>query len=111
MFLTVMTNRLYLKNVNLKILPNQITAIVGKSGSGKTTLISLMTGLYQGENGNIRLNGVNIKELSEKSIRSYISVVSQQHFLFNASILDNFKYVNPDITLSEVKENMPSSVR
>lgn len=93
-----------LKNVNLKILPNQITAIVGKSGSGKTTLISLMTGLYQGENGNIRLNGVNIKELSEKSIRSYISVVSQQHFLFNASILDNFKYVNPDITLSEVKE-------
>lgn len=93
-----------LKNVNLKILPNQITAIVGKSGSGKTTLISLMTGLYQEKNGNIRLNGVNIKELSEKSIRSYISVVSQQHFLFNASILDNFKYVNPDITLSEIKE-------
>lgn len=98
------SNELILEDINLKIKSGQITAIVGKSGSGKSTLLNLIMGLYRENTGTIELNGVDIKKMSEKSIRDYISVVNQQHFLFNASIMDNFRYLNPEITLEEVKD-------
>lgn len=98
------SDKLILKDINLEIVKGQITAIVGESGSGKSTLINLMMRLYKENNGTIKLNGIDIKNLTEKSIRDYISVVSQQHFLFNASIWDNFRYINPDITLEEIKD-------
>lgn len=91
------------ENLNLSIPANKMTAITGKSGSGKTTIFDLILGLYRTEEGEIRINGIPIKELSEKSLRKYVSIVSQQHFLFNTSILQNFKYVKPGISLGEVK--------
>ena len=94
---------LTLDNLSLDIKPNQKTAIVGRSGNGKTTIFNLLLRYFDITNGEVLIDGVDIKDLTEESLRKTISCVRQNPFLFNMSILENFKIVKPDITLKEVK--------
>ncbi len=95
---------LTLDNLSLNIKTNQKTAIVGRSGNGKTTIFNLLLRYFDVTSGKVLIDGVDIKDLTEKSLRKTISCVRQNPFLFNMSIFENFKIVKPDITLKEVKE-------
>ena len=95
---------LTLDNLSLIIKTNQKTAIVGRSGNGKTTIFNLLLRYFDVTCGEVLIDGVDIKDLTEESLRKTISCVRQNPFLFNMSIFENFKIVKPDITLKEVKE-------
>ncbi len=92
-----------LKDFNLKIDTNKKIAIVGRSGNGKSTLFNLLLRYFDVTKGSIKIDGVNIKDLSEEELRKNISIIRQSPFLFNMSIFDNFKLVRDDITLDEVR--------
>ena len=93
-----------LKNFNLTIEPNKKVAIVGRSGNGKSTIFNLLLRYFDSTEGDIFVDGNNIKDLTEKSLRSNISIIRQTPFLFNLSIMDNFRIVKKNITLKEVRE-------
>ena len=93
-----------LRNLSLKIEPNKKIAIVGRSGNGKSTLFNLLLRYFDSTKGEILIDGINIKDLTEESLRNNISIIRQSPFLFNMSILDNFRLVKEDVTLEEIKE-------
>ncbi len=95
---------LILKGLSMKLKPNKKIAIVGRSGQGKSTLFNLLLRYFDCTTGSITLNGIDIKDVSEDSLRENISVIRQTPYLFNSSIFDNFKVVKEDITLEEVRE-------
>ena len=86
------------KNLNFKIEPNKMIAIVGKSGEGKSTILKLISKGYSVNSGKILIDNYNINDLSEKTIKNSISVVSQSPYIFNLSIKDNIKLANPTAT-------------
>lgn len=93
-----------LKKFNLTIEPNKKVAIVGKSGQGKSTLFNLITRIFDVKSGQITIDGINIKDLDEKTLREQISIIRQEPFIFNRSIKDNFKLIDPNIKMSEIKK-------
>ena len=93
-----------LTGLSLNIEPNKKTAVVGRSGNGKSTIFNLLLRYFDATKGEILIDNVNIKDLSEDSLRKNISVIRQMPFLFNLTIMDNFKLVKPDITLDEVRD-------
>lgn len=93
-----------LKDFSVSFAPNKKIAVVGKSGQGKSTLFNLITRIFDATSGNIYLDDVNLKDLSEESLRRNISIIRQEPFLFNRTIKENFIIVKPDITLSEIKK-------
>ena len=92
-----------INDLNLNLVPNKKIAIVGKSGNGKSTIFNLILRYFDVTKGKILLDGVDIKSLTEYSLRNNISIIRQTPFLFNMSILDNFKLVKEDVTLEEVR--------
>lgn len=97
-------NNPVLKNMSFKVKTNQTVAFVGKSGVGKTTIFSLLCKLYNVDSGNILIDGININELDEESIRNNITIISQSPYIFNLSIRDNFKLVKKNVTDEEMIE-------
>ena len=93
-----------IKNLSFKVKANQTVAFVGKSGAGKTTIFSLLCKLYSINQGEIKIDGVNINELDEESIRNNITIISQNPYIFNMSVKDNLKLVKENITDEEIKE-------
>ena len=93
-----------LENFNLKLEPNKKIAIVGRSGQGKSTLFNLLTRIFDTKKGTIKIDGINIKDLTEDSLRKEISIIRQEPFIFNRSIKDNFKLINPKIKLDEIRK-------
>lgn len=93
-----------LTGLNLQLLPNKKIAIVGKSGNGKSTIFNLLLRYFDATSGEILIDGINIKDLTEKSLRRNISIIRQAPFLFNLSIIDNFRLVKKDVTLKEVRK-------
>lgn len=93
-----------LNGLNLKVVPNKKIAIVGKSGNGKSTIFNLLLRYFDSTTGEILIDGINIKDLTEKSLRENISIIRQAPFLFNLTILENFKLVKPNVTLKEVRK-------
>ncbi len=93
-----------LKNFNLKIEPNKKIAIVGKSGQGKSTLFNLITRIFDINKGKITIDGINIKDIDEESLRNNVSIIRQEPFIFNKTIMENFKLVNENITFDEVRK-------
>lgn len=94
---------LTLNGLSLKIEPNKKVAIVGKSGNGKSTIFNLLLRYFDSTDGSITIDGIDIKDLTEKSLRENISIIRQSPFLFNLSIIDNFRLINSDVTLEEVR--------
>lgn len=93
-----------LKEFNLKIEPNKKIAIVGASGQGKSTLFNLITRIFDPTSGEITLDGINIKDLTEDNLRKHISVIRQEPFVFNRTIKENFELIDNNITLSKIRE-------
>lgn len=92
-----------LNNLNLQINPHKKIAIVGKSGNGKSTIFNLLLRYFDPTEGEITLDGINIKDITKESLRDNISIIRQSPFLFNLSILDNFKLVKPDATIETIR--------
>lgn len=93
-----------LKGLDLTIEPNKKIAIVGRSGNGKSTIFNLLLRYFDSTKGKIMIDDIDIKDLTEESLRNNISIIRQSPFLFNLTILENFKLVKEDVTLEEVRE-------
>ena len=93
-----------LKNVNLNVKAGENVAIVGHSGGGKTTLLNLIPRFYDIDSGEIFIDDINIKDVTLKSLRENIGVVSQDVYLFSGSVYDNIAYGKPGATKEEVIE-------
>lgn len=93
-----------LKHFTANFEPNKKIAVVGKSGQGKTTIFNLITRIFDVDEGSIYIDGINIKNIDEASFRKNISIIRQEPFIFNRTILENFKILKPNITLKEVKK-------
>lgn len=98
-------NKLFEK-FNLKIPSGKTVALVGHSGCGKSSLIKLLYRLYDLKNGKILIDGKNIKEFNQESLRSEMSIVPQEPILFDDTIFNNIKFVKPNATRREVFEAM-----
>jgi ATP-binding cassette subfamily B protein len=93
-----------LRGVDATIEPGQLVALVGPSGSGKTTLSNLVPRLYDATEGSVRLDGVDVRDVTQASLRRAIGVVSQDPHLFHDTIGNNLLYARPDATPAEVDE-------
>jgi ATP-binding cassette, subfamily B, bacterial len=89
--------------VDLRIPAGQTVALVGPSGAGKSTMASLLAALYEPTEGRVTIDGVDLKEMSEQSLRANTAIVTQDTFLFHASVLENLRYGKPSATRVEVE--------
>lgn len=92
-----------LKNLNFIIDPDTKVALVGESGEGKTTITSLLMRLYEPQSGKITIDGQDISEVTQESLRGSIGVVFQEPALFSGTIFENISYSNPNATEAQVK--------
>lgn len=95
---------LVLKDMSFIMNPHETIAVVGSSGAGKSTLVQLLLRFYEVTAGTILIGGKNAQELSLKTIRQSIGVVSQEPILVSESLLENIRYGHPDATTLEVEE-------
>ncbi|HOB30834.1 MAG TPA: ABC transporter ATP-binding protein [Bacillota bacterium] len=93
-----------LKNINLDVAPGETVAILGGTGSGKSTLIMLIPRFYDPTEGRILIDGIDIRDVTLESLRRQIGIVTQETFLFSASIRDNIAYGKPEATDEEIIE-------
>lgn len=96
-------NEKILNNISFEIKYGEKIGIVGTSGSGKSTIFKLLTGLYEPDSGNIKISGIDIKDIDKSTLRNNISMVTQNSFLFDNSIVGNLKYANKNITEKEIE--------
>ena len=95
-----------LNNISFKIDTNDKVAFVGLTGSGKTTLINLLCRLYEPQSGNIYINNKDIRRFSKEELYSIINVVSQELYLFTASLYDNISLFSNDMSKSYIEESI-----
>ena len=98
------TRRPVLEHISINVKQGQKIALVGESGSGKTTLVKLLLNLYSPEEGEILINGNNIKDINLESLRDKIAYIPQETFLFSGSIMDNLTLGLDDVTTEDVIE-------
>jgi ATP-binding cassette subfamily B protein len=98
------SSRPILKNVSFSIEPGQKVAVVGASGAGKSTLVKLLFRFYDLTDGSISIDGQNIDDVTQRSLRHAIGVVPQDTVLFNASLFENVRYGRPDATDQDITE-------
>ncbi len=91
-----------IENLNLSIKPGNKIAIVGTTGAGKTTIINLLMRFYDIDNGEIKIDGVNIKDITRNSLRNNFGMVLQESWLFNGTIKENIAYGKPNATDEEI---------
>jgi ATP-binding cassette subfamily B protein len=93
-----------LRHVNLEVPAGTRTAIVGETGSGKTTLGYLIARLYEPEEGQVTIDGVDIRDMSLASLAATVGVVSQETYLFHASVRENLRFARPEATDEEIED-------
>ena len=93
-----------LTDIEYEALPGQLVALVGPSGSGKTTTTYLIPRLYDVDAGAVEIDGHDVRHIQLESLGRVIGVVTQETYLFHASVLDNLRYAKPDATQEEVEE-------
>ncbi|MFV5502082.1 ABC transporter ATP-binding protein [Acinetobacter sp. 226] len=91
-----------LKDINMEIRPNTITALVGLSGAGKSTLISLLDKFYEPQQGQIKLDGIDLKDYDTQYLRDHIGLVLQKNHIFQGTIFDNIRYGKTNASREEV---------
>lgn len=98
------SDQMVLQNVSLDVKAGEYIALVGPSGVGKSTMCSLIPRFYEPTNGVIRIDGKDIRKLTQKSLRNHIGIVQQDVYLFAGTILENIQYGRPGATRDEVIE-------
>ena len=98
-------NKLVIKNFNLEANPGETVALVGPTGAGKTTIINLLTRFYDVTEGEILIDGKNIKDIDKYSLREALGIVLQDTVMFSETVKENIRYGKLDATDEEVKES------
>ncbi|WP_108813345.1 ABC transporter ATP-binding protein [Loktanella sp. Alg231-35] len=93
-----------LDGVSLTVNPGEKLGLVGASGAGKSTLVALLLRLYDAEDGSIAIDGMNVCDVTQESLRRQIAMVTQETAMFNRSARDNIKYGKPDATQVEIED-------
>ena len=96
------SDKIIIRDFNAKIKPGQKVAIVGPTGAGKTTMVNLLMRFYEINSGDIKIDGVNIKDLSRENIHDLFTMVLQDTWLFNGTVKENIVYNNENVTDEEV---------
>ena len=92
-----------LSQISFKANPGEITAIIGGTGSGKSTLINLIPRFYDVDHGEVLIDGVDVRDMEQETLRAKIGYVPQQSVLFTGTVADNIRYGKEDATDEEVK--------
>jgi len=93
-----------LDNINLKINAGDTVGIIGSTGCGKTTLVSMIARLYDVDEGEVLVDGINVKNYSIYNLREGVGMVLQKNVLFSGSIIDNLRWGDSDATIEEIRE-------
>ena len=91
-----------LKSVNVTINAGEAIALIGPSGAGKTTFANLVPRFYDAVEGNVRIDGIDVRELDKHELRAQIALVSQEYLLFSDTIANNIRLSKPDASLDEI---------
>lgn len=95
-----------LKNLNFKALPGQTTAIIGATGSGKSTLINMIPRFYDVTEGQVLIDGIDVRELTQHELRKQIGYIPQNGFLFSGTIESNLKYADENASDEVIKKSL-----
>ncbi len=87
-----------LKNFNLHVKPGETIALVGPTGAGKTTVINTITRFYDVDNGSVKIDGIDVREVTLESLRREVGVLMQDPFIFKGTVIDNIRYGRPEAT-------------
>jgi subfamily B ATP-binding cassette protein MsbA len=93
-----------LKDINLQVKTGEVLALVGSSGGGKSTLVNLIPRFFDVSSGSLTIDGIDVRDVTLKSLRNQIGMVTQQTILFNDTVRNNIAYGSPDATYEQVKE-------
>lgn len=93
-----------LKNISFETKPGKVTAIIGSTGSGKSSIINLIPRFFEVTEGEVLVDGVNVKNYKQKDLRNRLAFIPQQSVLFSGTIRDNIKFGNEDATDDEIIE-------
>lgn len=91
-----------IRDVSFRVEAGKSLGIVGHTGAGKSTLANLLTRLYDVESGSISIDGVDLKDMTIRTLRDHVAIVSQETYLFRGSIMDNIRYATPAASAEEV---------
>ena len=91
-----------LRNVSVNVEPGQTLALVGSSGGGKTTMCHLLPRFYDVSSGSVKIDGIDVKKITQESLRKNIGIIQQDVFMFAGTVMENIRYGRPDASDKDV---------